>query len=233
MTPSDHVLYSITHDATGRQYLGVTSLDVRRRWQAHARASTRLGRCLRKYGAHAFTFKVEATLPTRAELNIAERIAIAVRRPAFNLTAGGEGALGLKRTHSAEHRAKIAAALTGRVRPQHERDKISASTRGRKLTPAHIAAFVKAKRGLKHTDAARENYSTAARKRAATAEGKANIARASALGAAAKRGTVCVHTEQTRAKMAASARKRASTTEGRDRLLKASARGAAARRKAK
>lgn len=104
-------LYSIVHVASGREYIGVTSRSLQERWQKHCKAEggcPRLHRAIRKYGVDAFTFQVLAELPTSAEGLLAERIAIALYRPAFNLTVGGEGAPGAVRSDVTRERMSAA-----------------------------------------------------------------------------------------------------------------------------
>jgi hypothetical protein len=89
-------VYYLTHLASGREYIGITSRKPSVRWAQHRLAvregaSTRIARALRKYGCDAFSWQVIATLPTFQEAQIAERILVAVRRPVFNMTAGGDG----------------------------------------------------------------------------------------------------------------------------------------------
>ncbi len=142
------VVYSITHRESGREYIGVTSKKPRVRWRqhvAHARAGRSLTmpvvRALAKHGAEAFEFKVEAELPTFEEAKLAEMIAIATRRPAFNATAGGDGIRGLK--HRQDTRAKMSAIAKARgQRPPAMVGTEAArkATLGVKFTPERSAA---------------------------------------------------------------------------------------------
>jgi group I intron endonuclease len=148
-----HTLYCITHRESGREYIGVTSRTLAQRWRehTHGRGQTRIARAFKKYGADAFAMHVQADLPTRAELLIAERIAIAIRKPEFNLTSGGEGTrLLYGRVHSAETRAKIAATLTGRKLPEAHRAKLRGRVSNKRGVPMseEVKAKVSASRRL-------------------------------------------------------------------------------------
>ena len=162
-------VYSLTHAETRREYVGISS-SPERRLREHRRANrpTHISRALAKYGAAAFAFKIEAALPTRAEADIAERILIATRKPAFNMTAGGEGCPGLNRGPvKPEVKAKIAAALTGRPLSPEHRAKLSAVRKGKKPGPmsaeqkAKISASRKGKRISAEGEAKRNAACTA------------------------------------------------------------------------
>lgn len=103
-------LYEIVHRASDRRYYGITALPPRQRWQAHqcdARKGrhTRIARAVAKYGRGAFDWRVLALFNTRDEAADAERFMISEMRPAFNITAGGDGCSGMR--HSEASRAKM------------------------------------------------------------------------------------------------------------------------------
>jgi len=201
-------VYSITHRATGREYIGVTSRGVERRWKEHrqgARTDMPIARAIAKYGADAFDYVKEATLPTFQEMLIAERIAIAFNRPAFNLTAGGDGALGAVRTP--EQRAKLSAAAkargvhpgllaaavkanTGRKHSEETKAKIGAANLGQRRTPeqrARMSAVKQGHVGTRWTDERREIMRAKLTGRKRTPEQCARIRAAAIARAAAKR----------------------------------------------
>ncbi len=100
------------------------------------------------------------------EMLIAEMIAIADRRPAFNMTAGGDGTRGAKRTPAQIERIRAAAkkrgahpgllvaavkANTGRKQSAETKAKIGAANRGQKRTPeqrerCRVAALLRRKK---------------------------------------------------------------------------------------
>jgi GIY-YIG catalytic domain-containing protein/NUMOD3 motif-containing protein len=91
-------VYCIRHRATGREYVGITSRPVERRWAQHrcdARKNrgTRIARAIAKYGPNAFDWEVLLPcLPSIQLARLAEREIVSARKPAFNLTPGGESA---------------------------------------------------------------------------------------------------------------------------------------------
>jgi group I intron endonuclease len=185
------LLYSITHRDTGRRYIGITGGTLARRMQAHDQ-QVRSGKrrsfvhaAINKYGWNAFDVQVEAQLPTREEAQIAERIAIALERPAFNMTAGGDGVGGptasatLKKSWASGNRARKASPET--------RAKMSASHKGKSVSARVRAALNWT--GRRHSDEARA-------KMRATRKG------------VAYRAAGYTHTAESRAKMSAAHRAR-------------------------
>jgi group I intron endonuclease len=181
-------VYSITHAETGRQYVGVTSRHVKSRWAEHVsvarkqRRSTHFYRALRKYGSGAFDFKVEAALPTFDEAKIAERILIAIRQPAFNSSAGGDGAVGHR--HSVEARARMSAAHKGR-QPVLGR-KASAETRA-KMSAAASGKTKSAEWRAKIAEGNRRTWSEGKRSRTASPETRAKMSAAHKARVAARK----------------------------------------------
>ncbi len=136
----------------------MTAGPVELRWRNHISNARRKGgscprltRAIHRHGASAFRFEVIARLPTGSEALIAERVAIALLRPALNLTAGGEGTWGRKA--SAETRAKIAAkakgkrSCLGRVCSPETRAKISAANSGVAMDPEVVERRAAKRRG--------------------------------------------------------------------------------------
>jgi hypothetical protein len=103
-------LYEIVHRASGKRYVGITEQAPSQRWHAHkcdARKGrgTRVARALAKHGAEAFDWSVLSEFPTRGAAAAAEIAAIRETRPAYSITAGGEGTLGAR--HSEASREKM------------------------------------------------------------------------------------------------------------------------------
>ena len=151
-------VYSLTHRETGRQYIGMTERGVHVRVLEHvgdARCGSRthLHRALRKYGRDAFDVRVEAELPTADEAKIAEMIAIATQRPAFNLTRGGDGTRGRK-VSDAERQAMRERALA--LTPE-QREQMAVPRRGRVVSEQTRARISAARKG-QVTDKQREAY---------------------------------------------------------------------------
>ena len=159
-------VYSLTHRATGREYIGMTERSVQKRVREHmsdartGQRSAHLHQAVRKYGEAAFYARVEAELPTRAEALIAERIAIALRRPVFNMTVGGDGISSAQATEinlrtwaegkrprrmSDEARARMSAALMGRAVTEAQRAAMDWT--GRRHTPEAKAKMSAGRKG--------------------------------------------------------------------------------------
>jgi len=142
------VLYVIT-GPTGKQYIGITSRTLARRWTEHKRDAKRgdetpLYRAMRKYGSSAFTVDQLATANSWDALCDCEIDAIASKATmvprGYNLTNGGEGTLGMK--NRVTWGAAISAAKKGRhsYTPTPEtREKIASAQRGRVFTEQHKA----------------------------------------------------------------------------------------------
>jgi group I intron endonuclease len=146
-------VYTITHDS-GKLYVG-SSVDVRRRWQAHRRDLRRTSHPNRhlqaawsKHGESAFTFAVvEECAP---ELLIErEQWWIDTLRPfrgrGFNLSPSAYSLRGF--TFSPEQRAKVSAALTGKPKSPEHRANIWASRQVTDEMRAQMAANGRRGRG--------------------------------------------------------------------------------------
>jgi len=98
-------LYCVTHDKTGRTYIGITITPPALRWQRHCAAAkvtnTRIGAAILKYGKDAFTFQVLHTYANAYEAAEAEKTCIAFMgltgSAGYNMSTGGGGARGLSR----------------------------------------------------------------------------------------------------------------------------------------
>lgn len=125
---AEHLVYRITHRESGKFYIGITARTVSVRWREHkrGRGQSVLAKAVRKYGPAAFDVQTLAYAADADEARELERYLIARLDPPYNLTDGGEGCWGLERGPC----------------PQHVRDKIAATLRGRKLTPEHRAKLI-------------------------------------------------------------------------------------------
>lgn len=171
--------YAITHRESGREYIGITGRDVLERWALHInscrRVKTRIAAAIAKYGSRAFDYQVVATLPTRDEAEIAERILIAIRKPEFNMTPGGDGLpIGYKHPpRSPEARARISAAGRGISRGPRDTSKAreaSAALRRGKPNPQH-SAFMTGRKASEETKLKMAQSQQARRAREAAARG--------------------------------------------------------------
>ena len=102
------IIYKVVCVITGDFYIGKTIQRLERRFQRHlldARQGrqTHLCRAIRLYGEAAFS--IEIVEETTDDLSARERHWIAALRPAYNMTAGGDGG---DTSHSPNYKAALA-----------------------------------------------------------------------------------------------------------------------------
>lgn len=93
-------LYQIKNLVNGHRYIGITGRGLATRksqhlWNARNGGRTRLAAALRKYGRESFEFSVIEMVATRDEAVAAEINFIEIHRPEYNVTKGGDGAVGI------------------------------------------------------------------------------------------------------------------------------------------
>lgn len=142
-------VYEATCSVHGKRYVGQSKdWKARRRSHGHAaRAGSKslFHRAVRKHGLEAFEWEVRAELPTVEEAKIAEMILIALERPEYNMSAGGDGAVGVK--HTEERKAQIGAW----ARQQHHTDETKA-----KISAAHLGRVISVETRAKQSEAAKK-----------------------------------------------------------------------------
>ena len=89
-----HFVYLLT-SPSGRQYAGVTSMALLKRWQAHLCTARKgdprpLYAAIRKYGVDSFKVDTVAVYPSAAEAYTAEIKLIASLEHGYNISPGGE-----------------------------------------------------------------------------------------------------------------------------------------------
>jgi group I intron endonuclease len=204
-----HSVYAIEHRESGRVYIG-KARNVARRWAEHRRSGLRgyyLHRALQKHGADQFDWWVVQHCASNDEASAVEIEWIARLKSAgvtlFNITDGGDGALGRK--HSDETRRKLAEAQRGRRLSDETRRKMSLSrTNPSSLTRSKMS---KAHKGKKHTN-------ESCQKRAETLLSMDLTTRAEWIRKISVSRTGKKHSEETRRKISEGLRKR-STCHGR------------------
>jgi group I intron endonuclease len=134
-------LYTITNQVNGKQYIGISS-RVARRWIEHksGHGSKLVYQAIKKYGLDALKFDIfcEACEEDIKKLEVAMIEKYDTLAPGgYNLTKGGEGALGWK--PSKETRKKMSVAhggernsMFGKKHSEETRRKISEKAKGRK-----------------------------------------------------------------------------------------------------
>jgi len=195
------ILYRLKF-ANGKSYIGITSTSLQRRLalhRSHAKREKRgaLQRAIRKYGSDSFTVDILATSDNWNELCELEKAAIVQFNTfgpnGYNLTAGGEGALGIKMNDA-------------------QKLKISLAKKGCRSGIAPRPA------GWRHSDEARKKIADGARGRVFSDERKARIG-ASKIGNIYGLGKLC--SSEKKEKIAASQRGRVFSEETRAKMRKA------------
>lgn len=217
-------IYLIRHKESGKGYVG-QSKDIKRRFSEHRRGVSGVGilsHAIAKYGWDSF----ETTVLEECELAGLDHAEdrwvkqIGTMSPAgYNLLAGGQAAprpcsdevrrkisVGIRRSMTAEVRAKMSAAKKGIPKTAEHRAKIGAAQRN----PKNIARMLEHCRN--QTPETREKIAASKRGKKWSAEWCANISKAkSTPESRAKSAEVCrnwVRTPEVRAKMSASAKLR-------------------------
>jgi group I intron endonuclease len=185
-------LYLHVNTANGKKYVGQTKHSMEQRWKQHVllsrspsgKRTSALSRAIARHGADSFVHEALEVVDTQELANEAEARLIMAHGSAaphgYNLTFGGTAARMTDETrrrmsdakkgkpHTAEHNAKVSAALMGRkivfseehvenmrkaIRPPisaETRAKIAAAIRGkfvgRKLTPESVAKRTETRR---------------------------------------------------------------------------------------
>ncbi len=149
------IVYRVTNQLNGKMYIGKTTKTAAFRWTYHLNNAKRgvefpLYRALRKYGVDAFKVEGLYEAKTFGELNAMETFFIVLHQShlkenGYNLTMGGDGAVGYHQTK--EHRQKIQASI--RALGPAFGEKIRRAKLGKKLSKAHCLAIGNSKRGSK------------------------------------------------------------------------------------
>ena len=166
------VVYLIWNMVNGKKYVGQTIKTVKERFKQHAKKKSLIGNAIRKYGKENFRYGVIVTCATKAELDKQEKYFIATlktKKPnGYNRTDGGEGTVGYSPT--LEHRAKLAAANTGKRHTPEQCAKISAAVSGENhplfgkyRTAETCAKLAMANIGKQHTTQTRSKMSVSHR----------------------------------------------------------------------
>lgn len=159
------VVYLIWNKCNGKKYVGQTIKTTEKRFKEHKWEDSLIGSAIRKYGEKNFLRGVIKSCATREELNYLEKHFISLLRckspNGYNLTDGGEGITGLKRTP--EHNAKISMAKKGKsFSPEHCAN-ISAGKKGKAHSPEHNAKIGETLRGVPKSPEHRTNIVAAKR----------------------------------------------------------------------
>lgn len=161
----------------GKLYVGRTLAAASHRFQEHCQSKYPVGRAIRKYGKENVCLVVlHSDLSWKQAGKLEQRWIAqlgAMSPGGYNLTAGGDGAIGFRhsdvarqrigqssreRPRTVEHGQRIAEAKRGRPRPDlrgeqlspEHRHKIAEAMRGRSLSKEHRARLAGAMKGNKN-----------------------------------------------------------------------------------
>jgi group I intron endonuclease len=118
------VIYVATNTVTGKQYVGLTTVGVTRRWSNHITHSktpkTYFHKAIAKYGVAAFSIAEYASAVRKDVLAQLEKDVILQLAPAYNQTHGGEVTFGRK--YDEVTKEQIRRANTGKKRTLAQRE---------------------------------------------------------------------------------------------------------------
>lgn len=185
-------VYTITHNATGNSYVGITSRPIRARWADHMRRAYKadtnmhIHNAIRFYGPEAFDWQVVSLCETREDAILAEMTWIAAGWSYYNKTKGGEGVLGVPKTKkqleaARNNRRGKPAWNRGLSATNEARAAISAAMKGKPhcAENAKIARQKKAEKGNPQSEYQRQRTRETWLGRRHTDEAKAKIAASS------------------------------------------------------
>jgi group I intron endonuclease len=171
--PRTTYIYAITHDASGKAYIGST-WSYKLRWIDHRRRLSQgihhcvyLQRAWTKYGLEAFSFVL---LDAKDVETAAERLALErewiTKAPRYNTVGISED--GTSFSLSEATRAKLRALNLGKKQSKESKLKRSLATKGRKRNPEASAKTAEFWTGRKHSEEAKARMSASAKARKKT-----------------------------------------------------------------
>ena len=146
-------VYKHTNKTNGKVYVGITSQDVRVRWNRGwgYQYCPHFWRAIRKYGWDAFAHEILYEGLTKAEAEKWEVVLIAEYRSAdpmfgYNVSLGGSS----KGKHSEETRAKLGECRRGCTHTEEAKQKMREAHLGKTLSEEHRQKLKVAQYGGKH-----------------------------------------------------------------------------------
>ena len=161
--------YIVTNSVNAKRYIGITSVGTDARWRLHIRdhkkSNVLLYLAMRKYGLDAFSVQHIASARSWVDAQEIERRLIAQEGTycefgtGYNMTLGGDGAYGYKRTDE-DKRKKSIAKLGNQYGRGHKRSDdhiaaIRAAHIGKVITPEHRARLRECAIGRSPSEATR------------------------------------------------------------------------------
>lgn len=176
------IIYQITNKVTNDFYVGLTTQTLARRWAQHCSAAKsanlHFSRAIRAYGRGQFVCSILEMVEDVSLLPEREQYWIAILRPPYNSTAGGEGLLNPSpetRTLMSERQRGHKNHFYGRHHTLQTRRRISERNKGRIHTAEHCERIRKGHVGLKHTPETKAKMSAAHRHRVFSDETRAKM----------------------------------------------------------
>ena len=121
------IAYLVTNKITGKQYIGITTRSLARRWYEHGLQGNALSSAIKKYGVESFNIAhIASALGSINNLKALEVDLINqynTYKNGYNLTTGGDGTFGYK--HTQEQRNKNSEAQKGKQVSQQTKQKLS------------------------------------------------------------------------------------------------------------
>ncbi len=121
------VIYVATNTVTGKQYVGLTTVGVMRRWSNHVTHSrspkTYFHKAIAKYGPAVFCVEEYASAVNKAFLAQLEKDVILQLAPAYNQTNGGEVTFGRKYDDATKEQIRLSNVGKKRTVEQRERNR--------------------------------------------------------------------------------------------------------------
>ena len=134
------IVYLAVNIDNGHEYVGITRNGLKRRKSEHFGAARRKGNgrfydAIRKYGEDGFEFSIIETCDTYEDVLRREAEIIAERKPYYNITDGGRGAIGYRHTEA-----------TKRAMSEKRKGRCNYWLKGKTLSLEHRSKIVETKR---------------------------------------------------------------------------------------
>lgn len=164
--------YLVTCLTNGKQYIGITSMSVRDRWNNHlayaeAGNTTPLHTDIQRLGRECFSVELIANARSDEDAHELERILITQHQTlyplGYNKSLGGGGSVGWK--HTEESLGKIRASKVGKPRSEETKAKLRAARLGKKAsdeTRAKMSKIHSNRPRQPHTEDTKDKMSEAA-----------------------------------------------------------------------
>lgn len=184
------IIYIATNLVNGKQYIGLTTKTVEKRWKEHqyetkANRFSLLHKAIKKYGANAFSVRelaspIKQNRKALCELESDLIFRFKTKTPhGYNLTDGGEGLAGLIFTDTHRYRLGFAqignTKAKGTIRSKEYKHKMSLALKGRTFSKETLLSMSKGQKGNKNNLGHKHNEETRQKLRDAWVRRKKNL----------------------------------------------------------